>query len=226
MGGRNREAIARQAVKDKVICSKVVEYLGKKVIAKEMKKMCTQSTDSVLRKRDPKSLEEFELGSVIEEMKEHAPSTLSLLRSCLAGCRRSEATDIKNKGRTQSRKVEPDRVVGVCCAILLRGRSQRMNLLQLMVSMILYCGHASKRVSSYSANVLIGFDQAIALLHRCIPGYRSYFFVCHTRQPFPSPTLWGRTMMLKCITGGKILSVRCMVLRYCSCYIKHLLLYS
>lgn len=139
MGGRNREAIARQAVKDKVICSKVVEYLGKKVIAKEM---CTQSTDSVLRKRDP---EEFELGSVIEEMKEHAPSTLTLLRSCLAGCRRSEATDIKNKGRTQSRKVEPDRVVGVCCAILLRGRSQRMNLLQLMVSMILYCGHASKR---------------------------------------------------------------------------------
>lgn len=109
VGGRNREAIARQAVKDKVICSKVVEYLGKKVIAKEM---CTQSTDSVLRKRDPKSLEEFELGSVIEEMKEHAPSTLTLLRSCLAGCRRSEATDIKNKGGLNRGWLNPTGLLG------------------------------------------------------------------------------------------------------------------
>ena len=39
VGRCNRKAIARQAVKDKVICSKVVKYLGDK-IARVMKNVC------------------------------------------------------------------------------------------------------------------------------------------------------------------------------------------
>ena len=109
--------------------------------------MCTLSTRSILRQRDPTSLEEFELGSVIKDMEKHAPNTLSLLRSCLAGRTQSKASRLKTKGRTKSRVIDADRVVSVCCAILLRGRSQRMNILQRIVSLILYCGHASKRVS-------------------------------------------------------------------------------
>ena len=35
MGRCNRKAIARQAVKDKVICSKVVKYLGDKIARDE-----------------------------------------------------------------------------------------------------------------------------------------------------------------------------------------------
>ena len=50
-------------------------------------------------------------------------------------------------GARKTRSVNADLVVAVCCAILLRGRSQRMNLLQRIVSIVLYCGHSSKRVS-------------------------------------------------------------------------------
>ena len=142
VGRCNRKAIARQAVKDKVICSKVVKYLGDK-IAREMKNMCAKSTNSILRS---KNFNEFKLSCVITEMESHAPITLSLLRSCLTGRKPSKASNQRRKGRTKSRIIEPDRVVGICSAILLRGRSQQMNLLQHIVSTILYCGHASKRV--------------------------------------------------------------------------------
>ncbi len=47
---------------------------------------------------------------------------------------------------TKSRMFDVDRVVGVCCALLLRGKSQRMNLSQKIVSLILYSGDASKKV--------------------------------------------------------------------------------
>ena len=81
-------------------------------------------------------------------MESHAPITLSLLRSCLTGRKPSKASNQRRKGQTKSRIIEPDRVVGICSATLLRGRSHQMNLLQHIVSTILYCGHASKRVRS------------------------------------------------------------------------------
>ncbi len=130
----------------------VVKFLGQK-ITKEMKKICANSSNSILRSRH---FQQFQLSSVILEMKEHAPNTLSLLRSCLAGCRNSKATNMSRKGRTKSRVIEPDRVVAISCAILLRGRSQRMNLLQHIVSIILFCGariKASKLAKYYVAEV-------------------------------------------------------------------------
>ena len=146
VGRRNRWAIAGQAVKDERICSKVVKLLGKKV-EKEMKNICALSPRSILRQRDPTSLEVFELGSVIKDMEKHVPNTLSLLRSCFAGRKQSKASHLKTKGCTKPRVVDANRDVSICCAILLRGRSQRMNILQCIVSVILYCGHASKHVS-------------------------------------------------------------------------------
>lgn len=145
VGLRSRKSIARQAVMDDGICQKVVRYLGPK-ISKEMKAMCSIKTNSILRSRDPLSLEQFQLQTIVNEMQHVAPKTLSLLRSCLASRKPSKATNVKSKGRTKSRVFECDNVVAVCCAILLRGRSQRMNLLQRIVSLILYSGHSSKRV--------------------------------------------------------------------------------
>ena len=106
MGRCNRKAIARQAVKDKVICSKVVKYLGNK-IAREMKEMCAKSTNSILRS---KNFNEFKLSCVITEMESHAPITLSLLHS--AGRKPSKASNQRRMGRTKSLIIEPDRVVG------------------------------------------------------------------------------------------------------------------
>lgn len=67
VGRCNRKSIARQAVQDKEIRTKVIKYLGD-IVAREMKKMCAKSTNSVLRQKDVKSLEEFRLESVTAEM--------------------------------------------------------------------------------------------------------------------------------------------------------------
>ena len=141
VGRANRSAIARQVMKDDRIRTRVVQLIGTH-LGKEMKRLCTNEVTSVLRKTDSDSVQQFTVQSIIEEMKMHAPSVLTVLRGCLHGRRRSRAK------KQKSRIVDVDTLVGVCCAILLRGRSQKMNLLQRIVSLILFCGHASKRVSN------------------------------------------------------------------------------
>ena len=128
-------------MKDDRIRTRVIELIGTH-LGKEMKKLCTEEVASVLRKADTDSVQQFTIQSIIEEMKTHAPSVLTVLRGCLHGRRRSRAR------KQKSRIIDVDTLVSVCCAILLRGRSQKMNLLQRIISLILFCGHASKRVSN------------------------------------------------------------------------------
>lgn len=135
-----RESIARQVMKDKRIRSKVVEIMSTDA-GKEMKKLCSKKVNSVLRKRDFSTIQTFNIQAVIKEMEEHAPSVLTILRGCLLGRKPSKQKKMK------SRIIDIDLLVSVCCALLLRGRSQRMNLLQRIISIVLYCGHTSKRVS-------------------------------------------------------------------------------
>lgn len=172
IGRRNRGAIARTAIRDHRICKKLVPLLGKKM-RKEMQKMCKLSTNSILRNKDPAH---FNVEAVVREMEQHAPITKSLLEDCLSGRRKSSATEQKNKGRTKSRIIPAQKVVGICCALLLRARSQRMNALQQVVSLILYCGHASKRVSVlHSAYEFYDccFCLPLVLSYRFTQGYRS-----------------------------------------------------
>ena len=124
VGRRNRRSIARQAISDSWIRERIVDLLGK--------------TDSILRKRSHGILHKLNVQAVVSEMEKHAPHTLAILRSCLAGCKRSKAKNERRKCRTKTRIVDVNRVVAVACTILLRGRSQRVNLLQCIVSLILY----------------------------------------------------------------------------------------
>ncbi len=117
--------------------------------------MCSMKTNTVLQAKNPMSLQKFNLKALIEEMQSVAPKTSSLLRSCLASRKRSKETNAKTKGRTKTRVFDCDNVVGVCCALLLRGRSLRMNLLQRLVSCVLYSGHSSKGVL---CTYFFGFD--------------------------------------------------------------------
>ena len=116
-----------------------------------MKKLCSKRVNSLLRRKDCTSLQEFNIHGVISEMKVHAASVLTLLRGCLQGRNRSRAK------KTKSRAFDEDLVVGICSAILLRGRSQRMSLFQRVISLILYSGHASKRVSMSPRYCLVSY---------------------------------------------------------------------
>ena len=172
-----RESIARQVMKDKRIRLKIVEIMGTDA-GKEMKKLCSKKVNSILCKRDFSSIQSFDIPAVIKEMEEYAPSVLTILRGCLLGRKPSKHKKLK------SRIVDVDLLVSVCCALLLRGRSQRMNLLQRIISIVLYCGHTSKRVSSLNEGMKmfviingISFDFAH---DRFIPGCKSCVFASPT----------------------------------------------
>ncbi len=142
VGRMNRRSNARQVVNDRRIKERVVTLLGEK-IRSEME-MCSLRDISILRSTSPGVLQTFKWESVLTEMQELAPNLLGFLRSCVQRTRK-----VPSKGQTPGQRTyraSDDTVVGVCAAILLRHRSQSMNLVQRMVSLLLYSGHAPKQV--------------------------------------------------------------------------------
>ena len=142
VGSRNRAAIARQVFKDKLIRAKLIPLFGH-LLSIEMKSLCSLNASSVLRSKDVKSAQNFNVSVVVYEMEKHAPTVIAFLRSCISTQSAVKAT------RKQPSVVDKDHLVAVCSCILLRGISQRMNQFQRVVSTILYCGHCCKTVSFY-----------------------------------------------------------------------------
>ena len=76
----------------------------------------------------------FRRKNLIKELPQHAPTLLHVLKGCTLTKHK------KNRNAT----------IGMCAAILLRFRNQKMNLLQRIISLILYAGHSAKMVHLYS----------------------------------------------------------------------------
>ena len=97
-----------------------------------------------------------------------------------------EAASRRSRSKTSS-------LIGVVMAagLLLKHRNQQMGLLQTIVSIILYTGHAAKKVSiiyTLNAHVMVHvefydtFLTFVLLFIRYTYGCTSWAFVCHTRQ--------------------------------------------
>ena len=114
----------------------IVRVVGKE-LAKELKQACL--VDSILRSRDPKTIESFTWNKLLTKLQSTCPLTLALLKNCTTSFRSAKA-----KRGPQS--VNTDMVVAMCCSILLRARTRGMNIVQRLVSVLLYGGHASKQV--------------------------------------------------------------------------------
>ena len=142
VGRQNRKSIARQVVADTVTRTHIVDQLGK-VIDKEMRQMCSLKVPSILRGSDPNVLRTFSWSKVIDELKSVAPTLLRVLQSCVS------VKEPPSKRRLHKKTVRPkgDGIIGLCAAIVLRHRNQSMNLVQHVLSLVLYSGHSSKMVS-------------------------------------------------------------------------------
>ena len=126
LGRRNKRSIAIQAVRHPRVCNHVVSLIGEK-LAKEMKAMCAKKNNSILRQKPVDAIQTFRVENVIDEMEKLAPHTLTLLRSCLSGRTKPKAKNVNGKGQTQVRMFDIDRIVAICCAVILRGRSQSVH---------------------------------------------------------------------------------------------------
>ena len=137
IGRRKVNSIAVQVMKHDAISKEIIKQVGK-AMAKELKSVCALNPMSILRNRGPEALKSFLWSTLVEELKKRAPSTVSLLEAC---CKRQYRYGTP-KWLISNRNM----LVSIVCSVMLRMRSQRMNLIQRMVSVILYAGHASKQV--------------------------------------------------------------------------------
>lgn len=151
VGRRSRKSIALQCMKDGRIRTRILKVLGK-YIQKEIATMCTLKKESILRMSEPTALQKFSWEALATEVKETAPNLFGILDGSL----QVQVTPSQQKGR-KSRRVNKTAILGLCTAILCRYRNQSMNLVQRLVSLILYKGGASKQVGLRHAVLLLNF---------------------------------------------------------------------
>ena len=122
----------------------MVERLGK-LMSKEMTHLTSLSYGSVLRSHSINSLKGFAWKDLLQELEKDAPVSLSLFKKC-AHVKRRVRKRLAKGARSGCRLPDEETAISMCFAILLRLRSQRMNLVQRLISMLLYGSHAPKQV--------------------------------------------------------------------------------
>lgn len=103
---------------------------------REMKAMASDNVNLILKSSDMNILTTFSWNLLIQELTVHAPTLLSILTSITT---------------TLTPRENQTAIIGMCTAMLLKHRYERMSLVQKLLSTILYSGSASKQVQSISS---------------------------------------------------------------------------
>ncbi len=138
VGRRNPSAIARQVMSHRKTKEAVLRETGL-ILRKELQTLCKSSAPSMLRGTSPQALKTFQWDSLVDELEERSPTLLEVLRACVSRRRRKS-----RKGRSYA--ASENTVIGLCAAILLRHRNIKMNLVQRVLSLLLYSEHTPKQV--------------------------------------------------------------------------------
>ena len=181
----NFRCIARQAMRVPRIKRHVFSILGKD-LRKDIKKMSSLSTNSILQSSSVDVAESFVWESLHSENRENAPNLFEVLESCVNVKRRNRAGK-----RKKNHKPSNITMFGVCAAIILRHRNHKMNFLQKFVSLALHTGHCSKQVCTISQCVNYIFQCAVSgnIYCRFFRDCKNCCFVYRTSQPLP---IWIR----------------------------------
>lgn len=139
VGRRNCMSIARQALKHERVRKCILHRVGK-LIRKEMENICGRKVSTILRNRSFEAMQSFSWGKLVQELEQLSPTFYRILKDCVQRKRK------KVSKRGVSYAVDDNSVIGICAAILLRHRNTHMNLVQRIISSLLYSGHTSKQV--------------------------------------------------------------------------------
>lgn len=115
---------------DAVVRKHILKLVGK-AVHKEMKTLCSDSANSIIRCDDLQKLKKFTWQSFSSEISKFAPVLKAVLQST---------------NNTRTTKTNFDVIMCMCVALIMRTRNPRMNLVQKMLSLILYAGQTSKEV--------------------------------------------------------------------------------
>ena len=122
-----RKSVALECVKDLSSREYAIQHFYS-VVDKELKYLCSDHLNSILRSRD---IEHFTWEKLLDELRKNAPTFFGFLETCF---------------RTRTPRQNSDAVMGFCSAIILKHRYDRMNLVQKILSLVMYSGHAGKQV--------------------------------------------------------------------------------
>ena len=134
MARRSQKTIAVECMKDPCTRQVIMKLLGKEV-HKEIRVM---ASESFLCSQSNDDLKEFKWDRLHRELSHKAPVLLSIL---------------VNATNTRIPRPNSHVVIGICVAILLKHRNHKMSLLQKIISLVLYAGHASKQVYACYNNI-------------------------------------------------------------------------
>lgn len=129
LGRRKHNSFAKHAVHNVVTRSYIVKHLGK-IMKVELHNLCS---NSILLNKEREALPIFSWDDITHELKLKSPLLHAVLESCLP------------KAMGHDSQV----IIGTCICVLAKSRRFSASLLQRVVSLILYQGHAGKQVSKY-----------------------------------------------------------------------------
>ena len=127
---RSKRSVATECMKDVAVKKYVMKKIGEEVRT-ELKKLSSESTNSILQQSGPNIMETFTWEALHSELTKHTPVLQGLLQS----------TGIHGQNRPNFKAI-----VALCVALLAKNRNPRMNLLAKIFSLIMYSGHSSKEV--------------------------------------------------------------------------------
>lgn len=126
----SRISIANQCLNDEDISKHVIKKICRMVRA-EMEVMCSDKVDSTLKHHSREELLSFSWEKIYNEMQQHAPTFLEILLAATA---------------TRCPRPNQEAVISMCSAMICKLRRPQMSAAQKTLSLILYAGHASKKV--------------------------------------------------------------------------------
>lgn len=127
-------ALARRCLNDRSVKKYIVKGMGAS-LRHEIAQLCSDNSTFLLRNKHPDTLKTFSWERLLEQAKHLAPTLTELLLSC-----------------TKTRRPRKNRnaIIGLLVGVMCKNRRPAVSLIQQITSLILYSGHASKRVSDNS----------------------------------------------------------------------------
>ncbi len=131
MARKSPKAIADECMKNRESYDHIVAIVCRS-IREEVRTIASTKMQSALLCKSKESIYGFRWQPVKLELQTHAPLLLRVLNAATT---------------TRTERMNQDIVVVMCFALILKHRNPTINLLQKIISLILYSGHCSKQVN-------------------------------------------------------------------------------
>ena len=114
------------------------------------------------------NIEEFNWNMLMDELRVHSPLYFAIMQGC---------------AKTKTPRQNHVAVLGMCTAILLKHKFSKMCIIQKMISLILYGGHAGKQVMIRGIIWSYVLCYVMYLLKcRCLRGFKSLTLQFHIKR--------------------------------------------